>query len=275
MSGGQRFPEGRHALRLGDSFFTKTAPSFHTLRYDFKPASVGDCKETYVEVAENQEVTVTVPKLDDTGEVRDATMFKGPRKPYQKECLLIYNHETGEFVLEQLTYNIQLKKTRGEVTEEVLQNIRETRKKLVQSNSNDHASLNGSTSSAMIVQPSATNGVATTAENDTEMMSDSDRSHSESDSSDAGSDDDVQSDAEGDADDGEQYSEDELAKHLEAELSSSQKSRHETVIPETSSAPAPVQNSAFQPVHRRSVSQAASSNLQQDLLLSESSDEED
>jgi len=118
---GQKFPEGRHVLRLGDSYFTKTAESYHTMRYDFKPASVGDCKETYVEVAENQEVTVTVPKLDETGEVRDATMFKGPRKPYQKECLLIYNHETGEFVLEQLSYNIQLKKTRGEVTEDVFE----------------------------------------------------------------------------------------------------------------------------------------------------------
>jgi len=146
-STGQRFPEGRHALRVGDSFLSKTAPSYHTLRYDFKPASVGDCKETYVEVAENQEVTVTVPKLDETGEVRDATMFKGPRKQYQKECLLIYNHETGEFVLEQLTHNIQLKKTRGEVTEEVLQNIRDTRKKLHQSN--DHSNVNGTTSSAI------------------------------------------------------------------------------------------------------------------------------
>lgn len=30
--GGQKFPDGRHVLRLGDSYFSKTAPSYHTMR---------------------------------------------------------------------------------------------------------------------------------------------------------------------------------------------------------------------------------------------------
>ncbi|VDP02783.1 unnamed protein product, partial [Soboliphyme baturini] len=67
---------------------------------DFKPASVEECKETYVEFAENNEVAVTIPKFD------DATIYRGNRRTYQKECLLIYNHETNEWTLQQLTYNV-------------------------------------------------------------------------------------------------------------------------------------------------------------------------
>jgi len=115
---------------------------------------------------------------------------------------------------------------------------------------------------------------APTQDDDTQMMSDSERSRSESESSEAGSDEEMQSDADGNADDGDHFGEDELAKSLEAELSA-RHSRSEAAIPETttnSSSHTKGQNNvgAFQPVHRRSVS----SNLQQDLLLSESSDED-
>jgi ELL-associated factor len=282
ISNGQKFPEGRHTLRLGESMLARTGPTFHTLRYDFKPASVGDCKETYVEVAENQEVTVTVPKLDETGEVRDATMFKGPRKQYQKECLLVYNHDTGEFTLEQLTYNIQLKKTRGEVTEEVLQNIRETRKKLVDSGGIDHSMLaitNANMSNAMPTSSSSNasrNDATPNHVKDTEMMSDSDHSDSESSDGGAGSDE-VHSDAEH-MDDGE-FSEDDLAKSLEAELSSAQR-------PQMNEVPArespigfnrAVQNnhtSQAAPRQNNNHAAAASSHLENDLALSESSDED-
>lgn len=42
------------------------------------------------------------------------TVFKGNKRPYQKDCVLIINHDTGEFVLEKLSSSIQVKKTRYE-----------------------------------------------------------------------------------------------------------------------------------------------------------------
>lgn len=50
--------------------------------------------------------------LKTTGDVKDVTLFRGARKPCQKECLLIYDHDTGEFTLEELSSNIQLKQVR-------------------------------------------------------------------------------------------------------------------------------------------------------------------
>ena len=40
------------------------------------------------------------------------TVFKGSKKPYLKECILIINHDTGECRLEKLSSNITVKKTR-------------------------------------------------------------------------------------------------------------------------------------------------------------------
>ncbi|KAE8596867.1 hypothetical protein XENTR_v10016269 [Xenopus tropicalis] len=42
------------------------------------------------------------------------TVFKGNKRPYQKDCVLIINHDTGEYVLEKLSSSIQVKKTRAE-----------------------------------------------------------------------------------------------------------------------------------------------------------------
>ncbi|KAA8591948.1 hypothetical protein FQN60_017322, partial [Etheostoma spectabile] len=42
------------------------------------------------------------------------TVFKGNKRPYQKDCVLIINHDTGDFVLEKLSSSIQVKKTRAE-----------------------------------------------------------------------------------------------------------------------------------------------------------------
>uniref|UniRef100_A0A3B3STZ9 ELL associated factor 1 n=1 Tax=Paramormyrops kingsleyae TaxID=1676925 RepID=A0A3B3STZ9_9TELE len=42
------------------------------------------------------------------------TVFKGNKRPYQKDCVLIINHDTGEFMLEKLSSSIQVKKTRAE-----------------------------------------------------------------------------------------------------------------------------------------------------------------
>lgn len=64
-----------------------------------------------VDILQNNEVNVTVPHCDGAG----TSFFRGPKKPYAKECVLIIDHSTGEITLERLSHNIQLKKTRYEI----------------------------------------------------------------------------------------------------------------------------------------------------------------
>ncbi|XP_077287535.1 ELL-associated factor [Arctopsyche grandis] len=99
-------------LKLGSSFSNNKATSFHTLKCDFKPASVDANKMASVEVGTNNQVTVTVPHLDGSGVPQ--TVFKGNQRPYQKECVLIIDRNTGVITLEKLSSNIQVKKTRQE-----------------------------------------------------------------------------------------------------------------------------------------------------------------
>lgn len=105
-------PEVRE-LKLGPSFTnSRGGESFHTLRYDFKPASVDVSKIATVDVGSNNQVTVTVPHLDGAGTPH--TVFKGSQRPCQKECVIIIDRVTGEITLEKLSTNIQVKKTRLE-----------------------------------------------------------------------------------------------------------------------------------------------------------------
>lgn len=53
--------------------------------------------------------------LSPQGSTPPMTVFKGNKRPYQKDCVLIINHDTGEFVLEKLSSSIQVKKTRYDV----------------------------------------------------------------------------------------------------------------------------------------------------------------
>lgn len=99
-------------LKLGKSFGKGENTSFHTFRYDFMPASVDTSKRATVDIGEGHQVTVTVPHVE--GSVTPNTVFKGSKKPYQKECVLIIDHNTGEITLEKLSCNVQLKKTRAE-----------------------------------------------------------------------------------------------------------------------------------------------------------------
>ena len=82
--------------------------SYVALLDDFKPASVDTSKMATVDILQNNEVNVTVPHCDGAG----TSFFRGPKKPYAKECVLIIDHSTGEITLERLSHNIQLKKTR-------------------------------------------------------------------------------------------------------------------------------------------------------------------
>lgn len=100
-------------LKLGSTFTTNNRKAaYHTVKYDFKPASVDVSKMATVEVGSNNTMTVTVPHLDGAGIPH--TVFKGSQRPYSKECVLIIDHVTGEITLERLSSNIQVKKTRVE-----------------------------------------------------------------------------------------------------------------------------------------------------------------
>lgn len=103
-------PEVRE-LKLGPSF-TSNSSKFHTLKYDFKPASVDDSKVARVDVGSDNTITVTVPHLDGAGTPH--TVFKGSQRPYNKEYVLVFDKVTGEITLEKLAANIQVKKTRAE-----------------------------------------------------------------------------------------------------------------------------------------------------------------
>ncbi|XP_050346856.1 ell-associated factor Eaf isoform X2 [Nymphalis io] len=99
-------------LKLGTSFTNNKTSQYHTIKYDFKPASVDVNKMATVDVGTNNQVTVTVPHLDGAGVPQ--TVFKGSQRPYTKECVLIIDRVTGEITLEKLSSNIQVKKTRQE-----------------------------------------------------------------------------------------------------------------------------------------------------------------
>ncbi|KAL0184228.1 hypothetical protein M9458_019924, partial [Cirrhinus mrigala] len=76
---------------------------------DFKPASIDTTCEGELEVGKGEQVTVTLPNLE--GSTTPVTVFKGSKRPYMKECVLIVNHDTGEYRLEKLSSNIAVKKT--------------------------------------------------------------------------------------------------------------------------------------------------------------------
>ncbi|ESO87953.1 hypothetical protein LOTGIDRAFT_126779 [Lottia gigantea] len=99
-----------HELKLGKSFDPKSGVYFHSMRYDFKPASVDTSQSSSVEIGEGNQVTVTVPHVEGSG--TSHTVYKGNKKPCPKECVLIIDHKTGTFTLEKLTNNIPVKKTR-------------------------------------------------------------------------------------------------------------------------------------------------------------------
>lgn len=64
---------GPHELKLGSSFTSseklgKNGGKFHTIRYDFKPASVDTTKKGKVEIGESNSLSVTVPHSNGSAE---------------------------------------------------------------------------------------------------------------------------------------------------------------------------------------------------------------
>lgn len=130
------FGNEKREFKIGASFTQPKSTGFHTIRYDFKPASVDVSKSATVDVAANNQVTITVPHLDGAG--TSHTVFKGSQKPYQKECILIIDPKTGEITLERLSRNIQVKKTRAEsIKPPVLETKKEAPVKLPKKSTKD------------------------------------------------------------------------------------------------------------------------------------------
>jgi hypothetical protein len=62
-------------LKIGQSFTNPKSSAFHSIKYDFKPASVDTNKIATVDVGNNHQVTVTVPHLG-KWRVRGGTCLK-------------------------------------------------------------------------------------------------------------------------------------------------------------------------------------------------------
>ncbi|XP_006883463.1 PREDICTED: ELL-associated factor 1 [Elephantulus edwardii] len=146
-TGGARAPRGamngtanplldreEHVLRLGESFEKRPRASFHTIRCKFPAGTPARAPQAPRASPRDPDSGLlrTVRWLDPgpelsppgtpsplplgplPGSTPPLTVFKGNKRPYQKDCVLIINHDTGEYVLEKLSSSIQVKKTRAE-----------------------------------------------------------------------------------------------------------------------------------------------------------------
>ncbi|KAF7709419.1 ELL-associated factor 2 [Silurus meridionalis] len=124
------FDNQEHVLKLGETFEKQPKSAFHTVRYDFKPASIDTTCEGDLEVGKGEQVTITLPNLE--GSTAPVTVFKGSKRPYMKECILIVNHDTGEYRLEKLNSNISVKKTRAEGSSKIQSRLEQQTSRLSQ-----------------------------------------------------------------------------------------------------------------------------------------------
>lgn len=124
------FDNQEHVLKLGETFEKQPKSAFHTVRYDFKPASIDTTCEGELEVGKGEQVTITLPNLE--GSTAPVTVFKGSKRPYMKECILIVNHDTGEYRLEKLNSNIAVKKTRAEGSSKIQSRLEQQTNRLSQ-----------------------------------------------------------------------------------------------------------------------------------------------
>lgn len=124
------FDNQEHVLKLGETFEKHPKSAYHTVRYDFKPASIDTACEGELEVGKGEQVTITLPHLE--GSAAPVTVFKGSKRPYMKECILIVNHDTGEYRLEKLNSNIAVKKTRAEGSSKVQSRLEQQTSRLSQ-----------------------------------------------------------------------------------------------------------------------------------------------
>ncbi|XP_019961482.1 ELL-associated factor 2 [Paralichthys olivaceus] len=136
------FDNQEHVLKLGETFEKHPKSGFHTVRYDFKPASIDTACEGELEVGKGEQVTITLPNLE--GSSAPVTVFKGSKRPYMKECILIVNHDTGEYRLEKLNSNIAVKKTRAEGSSKIHSRMEQQTSRLSQQMRSNNNKDNGS-----------------------------------------------------------------------------------------------------------------------------------
>ncbi|XP_074128496.1 ELL-associated factor 1-like [Sminthopsis crassicaudata] len=101
-----------NCLTFGDSFEKRPKSYFHRIGYDLKPACVGPSGEGELQVSKGDEVRVSLPHFP--GAAAPKTVFKGNKRPYEADCILLINQDTGERVLEKVSSSPQVKKMRTE-----------------------------------------------------------------------------------------------------------------------------------------------------------------
>ncbi|XP_073330231.1 ELL-associated factor 2 [Pagrus major] len=145
------FDNQEHVLKLGETFEKHPKSAFHTVRYDFKPASIDTTCEGELEVGKGEQVTITLPNLE--GSSAPVTVFKGSKRPYMKECILIVNHDTGEYRLEKLNSNIAVKKTRAEGSSKIHSRMEQQTSRLSQQMKSNSSNSNKSSASSKSSPP--------------------------------------------------------------------------------------------------------------------------
>ncbi|CAJ1079143.1 ELL-associated factor 2 [Xyrichtys novacula] len=145
------FDNQEHVLKLGETFEKHPRSAYHTVRYDFKPASIDTTCEGDLEVGKGEQVTITLPNLE--GSSAPVTVFKGSKRPYMKECILIVNHDTGEYRLEKLNSNIAVKKTRAEGSSKIHSRLEQQTSRLSQQMKSNSSSSNKTSTSSKSSPP--------------------------------------------------------------------------------------------------------------------------
>uniref|UniRef100_A0A8D2ZY95 ELL associated factor 2 n=1 Tax=Scophthalmus maximus TaxID=52904 RepID=A0A8D2ZY95_SCOMX len=184
------FDNQEHVLKLGETFEKHPKSAYHTVRYDFKPASIDTACEGDLEVGKGEQVTITLPNLE--GSSAPVTVFKGSKRPYMKECILIVNHDTGEYRLEKLNSNIAVKKTRAEGSSKIQSRLEQQTSRLSQqmkSSSSSSSNNNNSSSSKKTSPPSPMDDIERELMAEAQVMDQMSSSSSDSNSSSSSSDD--------------------------------------------------------------------------------------
>ncbi|KAF7215358.1 ELL-associated factor 2 [Nothobranchius furzeri] len=145
------FDNQEHVLKLGETFEKHPKSSYHTVRYDFKPASIDTACEGELEVGKGDQVKITLPNLE--GSSAPVTVFSGSKRPYMKECILIVNHDTGEYRLEKLNSNIAVKKTRAEGSSKIHSRLEQQTSRLSQQMKSNSSGTSKTSSSSKSSPP--------------------------------------------------------------------------------------------------------------------------
>ncbi|NP_001080524.1 ELL associated factor 2 S homeolog [Xenopus laevis] len=136
------FDTKERPLVLGESFEKQPRSGYHTIRYDFKPASIDTSCEGNLDAGKGEQVTITLPNIE--GSTTPITVFKGSKRPYLRECILIVNHNTGECRLEKLSSNISVKKTRAEGSSKIQSRLEQQQQQMRNASKTPNSAKNSS-----------------------------------------------------------------------------------------------------------------------------------